>query len=185
MSRPAIHISSEGKPDLSNDAARPMKYQSLMYAVTGINVVGQVAIVAFYFVALILYYEKGILAFSYTNLWLGSVASSLAMICATVIKPTRGNLLGVAIVDAVGVAASILGLVGVATYFGLTVYPIGECIIDVGSLSVVQTLICSSPAKWVSIVLWFMNIPVALQMLVNGGFLIADFIYALGMRTVM
>ena len=185
MSRPAISISGGGSSEPMADSGRVKKYQSLMYAISAVNVVGQVCIVAFYFVALILYYEKGILAFSYTNLWLGAVASSTAMLCSTLSKPTRGGLLGIAIMDAVGISASVLGLVGVATYFGLTVYPIGECILDVGSLSVVQTLICSSPAKWVSIVLWFMNIPVALQMLANAGVLIADFIYILGVRSVM
>lgn len=186
MPRPSVSIGSEGSPEkLIADSGRVQKYQVLMDAVSGINIVGQVLIVAFYFLSLILYYEKGILAFSYTNLWLGAVASSFAVLCATLSKPSHGNLLGIALVDAVGIAASILGLVGVFAYFGFTVYPMGECILDVGSLSAIQTLLCASPAKWVYITLWFVNIPVALLMLVNGGILVADFIYVIGLRSVM
>ncbi|MGE0525425.1 MAG: hypothetical protein AB7P49_00070 [Bdellovibrionales bacterium] len=163
---------------------RPMALQNGMYLLLAVNALFWILCVGFFLTSIFLYFESGILAFGYTPFWIGTVLSTGIFACATIMKPAPGVLTRMAVVSAVGVAMSVLGIVGLATYLGVAVVPQWSCILDLDALSDIENLLCASDSHWVAFVLWFVNFPLGLMMLLNGGLLVADFIYLVSMQTI-
>lgn len=164
---------------------RPMALQNAMYLLFAINALFWILCIGFFLTAVFLYFENGILAFGYTQFWIGTVLSTGIFTCSTFLKPVPGILTRMAVVDAIGVSMSVLGIVGIATYLGVAVVPQWSCILDLGALTDIENLLCSADSHWVAFVLWFVNFPLGLLMLLNGGLLVASFIYLVSMQTIV
>lgn len=175
---------NDGDNELLTRNAGVKTLKNVMYGVCALNGLFWFLMIGLYILSIILYFEYAYVAFEYTHLWFGAVLSFAFLVSASIVKPVRGIMAHLAVVDAFGVSTSLLGLVGAGTYIGVALVSQWECQLDLGTLSVVQDQLCASGANWVAFTLWWMNIPVLLMMLFNGGAMAAHFMYCVGASSI-